>query len=1023
MSGPPASGSSGALSSQAGVISGGGGGGGGGGSGLGAGALPLGPASSVLSSASVLGGGGGDGCKLHYFHLSDLNLPVQIKIKHIQGALHELAERMLFEQQGYKCAQCGGARQDTIPMHTEPELYVSVSIWSRGAPIGLPANTAYRPVEQPYAALAAAQAASAQAAAASSPASPTGSASNSTSASGLAAFGATQICNVRWNSWLQFPVPYRDLDHASRFGITVWCVAHGTAVHTEERNAPEALARESSGSSAQDNHVGDAAPEPLPEHRCTCSAGGGFSPRLGVHSRLFSVGSCSIPIFNKRGRLKMGRRKLFLDSGVEGDPSLLADPSDVPSVNPRLAQSQEQLGKLEKLLRAYESSDPVKVSWLDKLAARRIQKMQQAIEAETLSAAVAAGGASGAGGRRRGGVMSLAVEFPNFKHPVVFHQRTSEALLRPIVSELDRPRGRLFVLHDPEVSKTNPIEAAYHKMARSTKGLRSRDLKPSRKERDELAAIISSPNKKLTPEAKALLWRFRFSLIDDQRAVTKFLRSVAWEDVADSKEALELLQLWGPIPVADALELLSSAFPHEGVREYAVRQLHKADHEELSNYLLQLVQALRYEAGVPSVLSDFLIARACQSMSLANFFHWYLAVEVHDEKKGAMYALVLKGFMEQLSRQDEAQGTRWVDMLEQQGRLIQQLIALSAAAAVNNTRVDRRIVKMRQLLADGEFKALRSFQQPIRISVRPEVQVTGILGEESTMFKSALAPMMLCFTTPPASLTNPASPSSAAAGSRNEKFRVIFKCGDDLRQDQLLLQLITLMDALLKKVKLDLQLTPYRVLATGPGHGFVEFVEQSHTITSILAKYDSDIRKFFEQHNPKPQVLAKVLDTFVKSCAGYCVITYILGVGDRHLDNVMLTNSGHLFHIDFSFLFGRDPKPYPPPMKFSKEMVEAMGGAHSTQYQDFRRYCCLAFNILRQHANLILNLLSLMGDANIPDLSLDVEKNLLKTQEKFRLDLSDTEADGFILSLIDQSVSALFPQVMDRIHNWAVYWK
>lgn len=88
-----------------------------------------------------------------------------------------------------------------------------------------------------------------------------------------------------------------------------------------------------------------------------------------------------------------------------------------------------------------------------------------------------------------------------------------------------------------------------------------------------------------------------------------------------------------------------------------------------------------------------------------------------------------------------------------------------------------------------------------------------------------------------------------------------------------------------------------------------------------------------------------------------------------------------------------------------------------------RSDCCLAFNILRQHANLILNLLSLMGDANIPDLSSDVEKNLYKVQEKFRLDLSDTEADGYIQALIDQSVSALFPQVLEKIHKWALYWR
>ena len=49
--------------------------------------------------------------------------------------------------------------------------------------------------------------------------------------------------------------------------------------------------------------------------------------------------------------------------------------------------------------------------------------------------------------------------------------------------------------------------------------------------------------------------------------------------------------------------------------------------------------------------------------------------------------------------------------------------------------------------------------------------------------------------------------------------QVMFKLGDDLRQDQLILQLIMLMDRLLRRENLDLKLTPYNVLACSGNHG------------------------------------------------------------------------------------------------------------------------------------------------------------------------------------------------------------
>lgn len=89
-----------------------------------------------------------------------------------------------------------------------------------------------------------------------------------------------------------------------------------------------------------------------------------------------------------------------------------------------------------------------------------------------------------------------------------------------------------------------------------------------------------APTQPLTTEEQDLIWKFRFYLTREKRALTKLIKSVTWRDPGEVKQAVEvLLPQWTDIDTDDALELLGPGTPDSRVRAFAVKQLQRADDE------------------------------------------------------------------------------------------------------------------------------------------------------------------------------------------------------------------------------------------------------------------------------------------------------------------------------------------------------------------------------------------------------------------------------------------------------------
>lgn len=148
------------------------------------------------------------------------------------------------------------------------------------------------------------------------------------------------------------------------------------------------------------------------------------------------------------------------------------------------------------------------------------------------------------------------------------------------------------------------------------------------------------------------------------------------------------------------------------------------------------------------------------------------------------------------------------------------------------------------------------------------------------------------------------------------------------------------------------------------------------------------------------------MEKFVNSCAGYCVATYVLGIGDRHNDNIMITEQGNLFHIDFGHILG-NTKSFlgvnreRVPFVLTPDFLYVMGrvkGKTSLYFQRFRDTCISAYLSLRAQSHLLVTLFSLMLLTGIPELSMSQDMLYLRTA--LQQDQGEEEARNHFLQQI-----------------------
>jgi hypothetical protein len=228
---------------------------------------------------------------------------------------------------------------------------------------------------------------------------------------------------------------------------------------------------------------------------------------------------------------------------------------------------------------------------------------------------------------------------------------------------------------------------------------------------------------------------------------------------------------------------------------------------------------------------------------------------------------------------------------------------------------------------------------PVVLPYEPDVVITGYDTDGIRVETSNSKPVIIPFIT------------------TKGRINILFK-RESVLNDYTVLNIMRINDIVLRDaVDPNFSTIVYSVMPITADTGIVEIVDNSETIYSITKNGTTIFQHIME--NNSDSLVGTIMDRYMYSLITYTLNSYFIGLGDRHLQNVMVTNDGSIFHIDFGFILGADAYPVNAyDIKLNRDILETVGGNDSVRYNKYLRLCCVGTVILRKMFNLYFILMS-----------------------------------------------------------------
>lgn len=299
---------------------------------------------------------------------------------------------------------------------------------------------------------------------------------------------------------------------------------------------------------------------------------------------------------------------------------------------------------------------------------------------------------------------------------------------------------------------------------------------------------------------------------------------------------------------------------------------------------------------------------------------------------------------------------------------------------------------------------------PILYPLDFNYNITKII--ETKRLKSNTAPLLVSF--------------EISNKTETKYVKMIVKHDSKLRKERIVSCLMSLLQFKLQeraeKGKIDKfeTIPTYEIIMLTSDLGIIEFVENSITLRMINYDLGTTLQNYVMRKN-KSGVVDTITNRFMQSLAISSSMSYILGLGDRHLDNIMINEKGQIFHIDYGYIMENPITSIlgSPNIKVTSDMIDMLGGLNkdSEYYQKFKNYVIKVYDIMRLHKNIIVNYYEILGNEKF--LNWDTFRS--KLENRFMDGLKCEDIEITLVKEIETS-NSFANTFSDFIHNTKQNW-